>query len=210
MTHNQNPKSEAVAAYIDGFNLYHGIRPYGRRYLWLDLEAMTRRLLRPHQRLASVRYFTAPIRNDPAAQTRQNAYLGALQAHTSVDIVLGRFQERRRQCHACGATWRTYEEKESDVAIALAMIEDAVRGGFDKILLVSGDSDFCVAVRAVRRLNPAVGVIVVFPPGRRSDVLGRAAHGRFFLGIDTIRRSQLPPLVPGPAGLTYTRPKSWS
>jgi hypothetical protein len=31
---------ESVAAYIDGFNLYFDIRQYGRRCLWLDLEAL--------------------------------------------------------------------------------------------------------------------------------------------------------------------------
>jgi hypothetical protein len=31
-----------AAVYIDGFNLYHGLKAgHGRKYLWLDLEAVT-------------------------------------------------------------------------------------------------------------------------------------------------------------------------
>ena len=57
--------AERVAAYIDGFNLYFGVRQHGRRYLWLDLEQLVQSLLRPRQQLVAVRYFTARVRNDP-------------------------------------------------------------------------------------------------------------------------------------------------
>ena len=39
-----------VVAYVDGFNLYFGLKAvYGRRYHWLDLQALVRSLLRPGQ-----------------------------------------------------------------------------------------------------------------------------------------------------------------
>lgn len=70
-----------VIAYIDGFNLYHGLRDrYQHRYLWLDLTKLVRHL-RPRDSIVAVRYFTAVVRNDPSAQARQQAYLSALQAH---------------------------------------------------------------------------------------------------------------------------------
>jgi hypothetical protein len=117
-----------VVAYVDGFNLYHGLRArYGRRYLWLDLQALVTRLLKPAQRLVAVRYFTASVRNDPLALARQSAYLGALGTFTGVEIVLGRFQEKNQTCRKCGATWRTYEEKETDVSIAVSLLEDGGR-----------------------------------------------------------------------------------
>jgi hypothetical protein len=45
--------TERVAAYIDGFNLYFGIREKGRRHLWLDLERLVHSLLKPHQQLVA-------------------------------------------------------------------------------------------------------------------------------------------------------------
>lgn len=57
----------AVAAYIDGFNLYYGMkRKYDRRYLWLDVPGLVRRL-RPNDDIVTVRYFTTIVRGEPAA-----------------------------------------------------------------------------------------------------------------------------------------------
>jgi hypothetical protein len=100
-----------VVAYVDGFNLDHGLKAkHGRRYLWLDLEALVASLLKRDQRLEAIKYFTASVRDDLPARARQSTYLAALSAHTGVQIIVGRFQEKHRTCWKCGATWRTYEE----------------------------------------------------------------------------------------------------
>lgn len=200
-----------VAVYIDGFNLYHGLKSkHGRKYLWLDLEAVAERLLRSGQQLVAVRYFTARVRNDPPAQARQNAYLGALRSATSVDAVLGRFQEKQRTCFKCGSTWRTYEEKETDVNIAVAMLEDGINEVFDTAVVLSADSDLCPAVRALGRLRPQKRVVAVFPPHRRSDDLRGAVRASFTLGDAIIRQSQLPVTVTDVSGATYVRPPRWA
>lgn len=85
-----------VTAYIDGFNLYHGLRArYQHRYLWLDLPALVRRL-RPRDTITAVRYFTAMVRDDPPAEARQRAYLAALAAHNGpeLQIIHGRYQAK--------------------------------------------------------------------------------------------------------------------
>lgn len=72
-----------VIAYVDGFNLYHGLHDrYSRRHLWLDLEHLVQRL-RPNDHIVAVRYFTALVRDDPAALIRQRTYLDALSAGRS-------------------------------------------------------------------------------------------------------------------------------
>jgi hypothetical protein len=41
-----------VVAYVDGFNLYFGLKNgYGRRYHWLDLQALATSLLQAGQEL---------------------------------------------------------------------------------------------------------------------------------------------------------------
>lgn len=199
-----------MAVYIDGFNLYNGLKSkHGRKYLWLDLQAVAQRLLKPGQSLVSVRYFTAGVRNDPGARARQSAFLGALRAATQVSVTLGRFQEKHRTCFRCNATWRTYEEKETDVNIAVAVVEDAVNDRYDTALVLSADSDLCPAVHALGRLRPEKRVIAVFPPNRRSDDLRRAATATFTLGEAIIRQSLLPDTVVNAAGVTFYRPPSW-
>ena len=58
---------QRVRMYVDGFNLFYGLRARGwRRYYWLDLHRLAENLLRPGQRLDAVRYFTSRLEYDPA------------------------------------------------------------------------------------------------------------------------------------------------
>ena len=102
-----------VRVYIDGFNLYYGMHTaFGRQYLWLDVEALARRLLRPGQDLDRVVFFTARVRQLTDARHRQDTYLQTLAVRsTRLDIVEGRFQQKRIVCRSCGASRVGYEEK---------------------------------------------------------------------------------------------------
>ena len=52
-----------VIAYIDGFNLYFGLKSKGwKRHYWLDVVGLSRSLLKPGQTLQAAHYFTARIR----------------------------------------------------------------------------------------------------------------------------------------------------
>ncbi len=203
---------ERVRAYVDGMNLYHGLRQrYGRRYHWLDLQALASSLLKPGQQLDLVTYFTARVRDEPAAEQRQTTYIEALNAHCkSLCVVDGRYQEKQMRCRGCRAMWTTYEEKETDVSIAVSLVEDAALDRFDMALLLSADSDLCPAVRSVRRVDARKRVVVAFPPKRNSADLRRHAHASMFIGNDKIRRSQLPAEVTRMDGRRLARPKYWS
>lgn len=201
-----------VAVYIDGFNLYFGLRAkYARKYLWLDLQKLAQSLLRRDQTLEVVRYFTARVRNDAEGEQRQSDYLDALAAHNPLlQVKDGRFQEKDRRCRDCGSAWTVFEEKETDVNIAVALLADAVRDGFDTALLISADSDLCPAVLETKSLFPAKRIVVAFPPRRRSAELMRVADGFVAIGDDKVRRAQLPDEVVTPAGVVLRRPKHWS
>ncbi|MDR8414889.1 NYN domain-containing protein [Nonomuraea sp. 3-1Str] len=203
-----------VGVYVDGYNLYYGLRTLSRRRdLWLDLGELARNLLRQGQRLQHVTYFTALVRADPDAVARQRAYLAALRGR-GTEVVLGRFQEQIKQCRRCGATWRSYEEKKTDVAIASAMVADVALGRVDVVMLVSADSDLCAAVEAVREMDERRGVktrvVSVFPPGKSADGLRKCSDAWFPLGAAVIRRSQLPDVVRTGDGALYHRPPHWN
>jgi uncharacterized LabA/DUF88 family protein len=201
-----------VAVFVDGFNLYFGLHEkYQRKYLWLDLQAMATKLLRPGQALEQVSYFTARVRGNAESEQRQSDYIDALCAHSPlVQVIDGRFQDKDRRCRDCGATWTVYEEKETDVNIAVALLENAVRDTYDTALLVSADSDLCPAVRATKRQFPTKRIIAAFPPRRRSMELKRVTDGQVVIGADKIRTSQLPDQVATPGGVVIHRPKHWS
>lgn len=200
-----------VIAYIDGFNLYHGLHDrYGRRYLWLDLGRLVQRL-RPSDHVVAVRYFTALVRDDPQALARQRTYLDALTAHSGgVEVVLGRYQSKTISCRQCGSTWPSYEEKETDVNIAVSIVADAAAAASDLALIISADSDLCPAIRTARSLNPRRGMIAAFPPRRSSFEIRSLIRGAFTVAAVDLRNSLLPEAVRDPAtGHTYRRPGKW-
>lgn len=95
-----------VITYIDGFNLYFGLKNKGwRRYYWLDLVALANALLRPGQTLSETHYFTARIRaagNNQADLQRQSDYLDALATRPDLHIHYGHYLKKQRRRRKCG------------------------------------------------------------------------------------------------------------
>jgi len=105
--------------------------------------------------------------------------------------------------------WTDYEEKMTDVNIAIQMLNDAFDDVYDVALVVSGDSDLTTPVRRVRERFPRKRVIVAFPPRRHSSELKRWATGFVSIGEDKLRASQLPRDLAKPDGFVLSRPTTW-
>ncbi len=203
-----------VIFYIDGFNLYYGLKSKSwKRYYWLDVERLANRLLRPGQTLAATRYFTARVVSseprDAGKKTRQDAYLGALATLPGVSIHYGDFARTRRHCRVCDSTWWVYEEKMTDVNIAVKILSDANADRFDTAVIVSGDGDLTGPVKEVRTLYPDKRVVIAFPPGRHSANLRNAANRNFTIGRSALRDSQFPDVIIKPDGYPLSRPVEW-
>jgi len=177
-----------VAAFIDGFNLYHALEDFRKNHLkWMDLRVLCENFIRaPDLRLADVFYFSAfaTWRKDPYRRHRD--YVKALRAR-GVTVVLGRFKGKDRRCHRCKATWKDHEEKETDVNIALHMLLGALRDTYDRALLLSGDSDLAPAVRLLRVEAPGKDIRILTPPGRGHSMELVTAAG----GLSWCRRIEL-------------------
>jgi len=209
-----------VAAYIDGFNLYYGMKStYRRRYMWLDVVELVRQL-RPGDQVVVVRYFTAIVKNEPAAAANQTTYLDALNAHNGalVDTRVGRFKiktiGRCKICRqdflcTCPTAYQSYEEKETDVALGVAMVDDAALGVGDVSLLISADSDLLPAIRSVQRITPCRGIYVALPPANQPRFRSIPGAGVFHIREAALRAAQLPPTVSHPSGRTLNRPSKW-
>ena len=203
-----------VAVYVDGFNLYYGLRSKGwRRYYWLDLRRLSEAFLRTSQRLVLVHYFTAGVfaePHNPDKPVRQNTYLEALETLANLHIHQGYHVAKEQRCSACGAAWQTYEEKTTDVNIAVELLGDAQDDMFDTAIVVSGDGDLAGPIRAVRRRYPQKRVVVAFPPGRHSAGLRNAATAFFTIGRDALRDSQFAQQITKADGYVLTRPPTWN
>jgi len=202
-----------VITYIDGFNLYFGLRSKGwRRYYWLNLHQLSLALLKPGQQLAAVHYFTARIRangHNVDDMRRQSLYIEALQTLPDTTLHFGHYLDKPRQCRLCGAQWMDYEEKMTDVNIAVQMLADAFDDRFDTALIISADSDLTTPVSKVRQRFPAKRVVIAEPPGRHSTALCNNASGYFTIGEAKLRASQLPDQVQRADGFVLLRPPHW-
>lgn len=202
-----------VTAYIDGFNLYFGLKAARlKRLYWLDLPLLIRQVLRPDQQLTVTHYFTARIRDNgrnAEDRRRQATYLDALAAGDT-RCQFGHYLAKRSACRHCGAAWLGYEEKMTDVNIAVQLISDAYDDIFDVAMIISGDSDLSSPIRHVRRRFPGKRLIVAFPPRRQSGELKRCANGYLSIGEDKLRKSQLPDVLTQADGVLIHRPSTWT
>lgn len=164
-----------VRVYVDGFNLYHGIK-HVAKHKWLDLQALCRLFIPQTVSRTSIFYYTAYAYHTSASTVaRHRQYVSALE-ETGVSVTIGRFKKKHLLCKgACRQQYLSHEEKETDVNVAVAIVEDALLGHFDSLVLLSGDTDLIPALRAAKR--HCKGVYALFPPDRKNDDLTRIVDG---------------------------------
>ncbi|MFK3672110.1 NYN domain-containing protein [Leifsonia aquatica] len=209
-TPKPHPPAERLIVYVDGFNLYHGLhQAYGRSLLWIDLVALSRSL-RPRSALVGVKYFTAPVLGDPGALSRQAHHQSAMSARNPglLTVVQGRYQSKNVTCRNCGRAHRVYEEKETDVNIAVALVSDSALGNMDSALIISADSDLAPAVKVAHVLKPNMFITAAFPPERYSNELKSLMPASFKIGRDKLRQAQLPATFTADRA-TFSRPDKW-
>jgi len=201
---------QRVITYIDGYNLYYGLRSKGwQRFYWLNLRALSLNLLKPWQVLVATKYFSTKVDGPSGKQKRQNIYLEALNTLPDFSITYGHYLSERITCRNCGHTYTTYHEKMTDVNIAMALIADAFDDKFDTVLLISADSDLVGPVNKVKERFPHKRVVVVFPPKRHSAALAQAADACLHLYPAILAKSLFPDEVVKLDGFILRRPTNW-
>jgi len=194
--------------YTDGFNVYYSLNTIQfRKYKWLDYRELVRHFVSHRDSVSGIHYFTTCVSWKPDAVARHKEYIKALRS-VRVKVIFGRFTKKDVTCHICGKGFKTREEKQTDVNIALHMVKGAVKDTYDRAVLISGDTDLAPAIQAVHEIAPEKEVGVVFPPRRFNNSLKEAADFYKTIGEKVLRKSQFPDtLVIG--GATVSRPNSW-
>jgi uncharacterized LabA/DUF88 family protein len=202
--------NQRVIAYIDGFNLYFGLKAARwKRFYWLNLQAMAKNLLKQDQELVFTKYFTSRISNPPDKQQRQSTFIEALETLNDLKIFYGHYQTNPQYCKKCGNRGMIPSEKMTDVNIAVEMMSDAYQGHFDTALLVSADSDLTAPIVTIKNLFPEKRVIVAFPPMRHSIQLQRLAHGYLQIGRANLAKSIFPDRIQKADGFILQKPSEW-
>jgi NYN domain len=194
--------------YIDGFNLYHALSDLGIPALkWLNLWALSQSLLRKDEQLMAVKYFSAFATWLPGPYSRHRQYVKALEC-VGVRPIMGRFKEKPRHCASCGARWVSHEEKETDVNIAIHLIQDVFTNQFDRAIVISADSDLVPAIELGRRHDQTKRIVVMAPPGRFA--YARDLHPILEITKGRVRRYLFEAEVSDPNGpITVRRPSEY-
>lgn len=203
---------QRVSIYVDGFNFYFGLKSRKwKKYYWLDIVPFFESFIKPHQALVEVTYFSAtPL--EKGKYDRQDLFFSANKLNPKFKLELGRYLPKTKRCRTCGATYITYEEKETDVKIATKMISDVVNDVCDISILVSADSDLVPPIEFIRSYKPTQKVFVYFPPNRYSSNLNSIANNIKKLETNTafFENNMLPNTITLPNGYVIKRPAKWS
>jgi len=144
---------QRVIAYIDGYNLYYGLRElHLKRFYWLNIQKLAEHYLRPGQGLTFTKYFTTVVKLPEDKRRRQTEFLDALKTLQYFQVYYGQFLSDTIVCRQCGHTYTTYHEKMTDVNISVEAMKDAFEDRFDVAFLFSADSDLVGSIQTVRQL----------------------------------------------------------
>jgi uncharacterized LabA/DUF88 family protein len=199
-----------VISYIDGFNLYFGLkRRNWKRYYWLNIIKLSNNLLTKDQTLITTKYFTSRIASPPDKAKRQNTFIEALSTLDKLKIFYGKYQNNTQECKRCGNIWPAPNEKMTDVNISVELLSDAFQDKFDTALLISGDSDLTGPIKKINELFPNKRVVIAFPPETFSFELSKIADAYFAIGRKKLAASVFDEEIIKKDGFILKRPSRW-
>jgi len=204
-------KSERVIAYVDGFNLYFGLKSNNWKcYYWLNVYNLCQHLTKPPQHLIQVKYFTSRItKSTPEKRKRQSTYIEALGTLENVKLYYGKYEWSPITCRKCGYQDEMPEEKMTDVQIGVEMVADAYQNKYDTAFLIGGDLDQVPSIEVVRRSFPQKRVVAIFPPNRQRDELRGTANAYLHITESLLKRSILPLEITKQGGYILKCPEEW-
>jgi len=213
--------------YIDGFNLYFRLLEKRPALKWLNIKALSERLLDRANRVVAIKYYTARVsgRIDKNAPARQQLYLAALRTVPEVSVHMGTFllsekfaglvkpPEFRPRINL-PPPWPDVvkvikvEEKGSDVNLASHLLLDAFQGNFEVAAVLSNDSDLVEPIRIVTQIiGKPVGLLSPVPSP--NPELSRISSFIRRISVSDLAASQFPSPLMKADGSLLQKPASW-
>ena len=198
-----------IAFFIDSFNMYHALRVKKyRKYKWLDYAKLCQCYVKKRDEITRIQFFTAYIPYSTEKLIRQRKLVRA-QESRGVEVVQGVYKKKNRYCRMCHEVYETWEEKQTDVNIAIELLKNAVQDRFDTAMIISGDSDLIPAIQAVKDAFPEKTVGVIIPIARGSKYLKKEADFYMKMTERHLSTSQLPDKVELDTGRVIQKPEKW-
>jgi len=205
-----------IVFFVDGFNLYHALdyletgSDHNRyhKYKWISLTKLARCYARGKDTIEEILYFTTLATWDPGKVARHKLFIRA-QENEGVTVVYGEFKRKEKLCQICKKYFWTFEEKQTDVNIALWLFDLAFKDRYDKAIIISGDTDLLPAVRMVHSTFPGKQIGVVIPIGRASEDFKKQADFHYKMKEKHLASSRFPDNLALGDGTMLHCPPNW-
>ena len=209
---------ERIYCYVDGYNLYRAIRKFvfgmgHKEQIWCDLIKLAQHFVVGDQTIEKLYYCSAPYRRFRRPNTS-----GTDKEIAGPNGIAEKIRKTRRaQALFCSYHRKTYgrelfrakfgyftksnqsfEEKQTDVNIALLALDHAHRDYYDHAFIFSSDGDFAPIAEYVFAVNKKITFI--FPPERAShSIWNNPKIPTRLINGGHIRESQFDPGAEAPA-----------
>ena len=212
---------EKVIFFVDGFNFYHGLKKKIRtdsdwqKFYWIDFVKLFQQFVGANQFLEKVYYFTAPPPDaDKFFRQRLLFKANSLINGIKFEVIDGKFFQKTVKCKKCNKSYKIYEEKHTDVNIAIKMIDDCLLGNVDTIALVSADGDLLTPLSLINERFPNIKIRIYFPPANKSDALNNYLKSKKKRAVELGKNKgrfqySLMPETVSKDGVTFTIPAKW-
>lgn len=170
-----------VVALIDGFNMYGALNTKVRgkypfaKYKWVNYWTLMEQFLQAGEDLKDAYFFTTYPEDgmwEWKTKRARHVALVDVQRDAGVEVIMGRFAPRKRQClvpaaqGGCGKQFIRHEEKRTDVNVAVKLVSLAYERCYNTAFLVTADSDLIAAVEQAKICHPEGRIVNVVPIGR--------------------------------------------
>ncbi len=206
-----------VTFYFDGFNFYNGLKESSikdaswKACYWINPVMFCNEFIGDNT-LVNVKYFTAdPI--NVQQRIRHKHYFKLLKEinPTLLQIINGRYKEKTNYCRNCGATYKSSEEKRTDVSISVTMLSDCINDLTDTLILISADTDLIPAIETIRKDFPNKKIKLYFPPNRTSTELFKLMKPHVIF-LEKNKPKFMKAIMDNTVtinGIDYTKPTEW-
>jgi len=208
------PHKKRILVLIDGFNLYHSIadneyHPELAKYKWLNLRKLVEFfIVQSKEEITEIRYFSAYAHWNRQKVLRHQTYVSALRT-VGVEPIISPFRVVEKQCQECKKKYKTYEEKQTDVQIAINLFQEGMNDYYDKAIIISADSDLIPAIKAVKSKFPLKKIQILSPPYRKMFELVRVVDSSAMIKEKHLATAQFSdPIVIG-ENVKLCKPLEW-
>lgn len=162
--------------------------------------------------IAEIHYFSAYADHLRATNrrkvSRHEAFVRALTAR-GAKAHISKFSKKQVWSHDTEVWLNAYEEKETDVAIACAVLGAALQDELDLAVVVSGDSDFIPLAESFAQRIPKKCLRFAFPFARGTKRLKQLCPDSFTISKESYLNHQFPDRVRLPSGKFVSIPEEW-